>query len=168
MARSKAQWLNKARVAVFPGIFAVTVLAATSANAADVVGKWYGRLDSEPVININKTGAEYSASLDYPDTTQTVLRGSRTSHETIHKEITSFKVAGGNVRFSIGNLDSENGDTNYERDEYNLNLSGDGLQLIGTVSRLVSYQDASRPSMTATPITMFPTDWTSRNTKSQP
>ena len=40
---------------------------AEPASAADFAGKWYDRLDSEPVITINKAGQAYNASLDYPN-----------------------------------------------------------------------------------------------------
>jgi hypothetical protein len=170
ISKSKDQWLDKARFVFFPGAFAVTALATTSANAADVAGKWYGRLDSEPVITINKAGPAYSASLDYPDTTKSVQRpnGLPDWPESTHKEISSFEVAGNTVHFTIRNEISRGGDTNYARDEYKLTLSEDGRQMIGTVARTFNYGSGlygSPPPFTVTPITLFPTDW---NTRSQP
>jgi len=147
----------------------LSVLAATSANAADVAGKWYGRLDSEPVITINKTGPAYSASLDFPDTTKSVLRpgGMPAWLQSIHKDITRFEVAGNIVRFTIRNMISEGGDTDYERDEYSLNLSGDGSELIGNEKSVFTW-DSQDVRVTVTPITLFPSGWNSRNTKPQP
>jgi hypothetical protein len=80
----------------------------------------------------------------------------------------SFKIAGSSVRFSIRNLVSENGDINYERDEYNLNLSEEGNKMIGTLRRQVSYEDLEMPHVDVTPIILFSSDWNSRSTKSQP
>ena len=165
MARSTSQWLDKARFAFFPGAFAVTVLAATSANAADVAGKWYGRLDSEPVITINKAGAGYSASLDYSRVSRTRVQGLSTFQESIDKSVASFKVTDGNVRFSIRSLISVHGDIDYELDEYDLNLSEDGHQLIGTVKTRFDEQGTAPTKRTQATITLFPTDW---NTRSQP
>jgi hypothetical protein len=169
MARSKSQRLERARFAFFPVALAVTLLAATSANAADVVGKWYGKLDSEPLISIDKAGSQYSASLDYPDTTKSVLRpgGMPGWRQSIHKDILSFEVAGNTVHFTIRNMISEGGDTDYERDEYKLTLSEDGGELIGS-ERSVFVHDSPDVRVTVTPITLFPGDWNSRNIKSQP
>ena len=109
----------------------LSVLATTSANAADVVGKWYGRLDSEPVITVNKVGPTYRASLDYPDTTKSMLmrNGLPDWPQSTHKDIALFEVAGNKVHFTIRNEISRGGDANYERDDYNLTLSGDGGEL---------------------------------------
>jgi hypothetical protein len=146
----------------------LSVLAATSANAADVVGKWYGRLDSEPVISINKAGTQYSASLDYPDTTKSVQRpdGMPDWPQSIHKDILSFEVAGNTVHFTIRNLISRGGDTNYARDDYKLTLSEDGRQMIGTVTRTFNFGSGltdSPPPITVTPITLFPADFATRS-----
>jgi hypothetical protein len=146
---------------------AAMTFCAAPAFAADVVGKWYGKTDVDPVIIIDKAGSEYSASLVDIDSTRPLVRD-RVYQESIHKSLVSLKVVGGNVQFSIRNLISENGDINYERDEYNLNLSEDGGELIGTVRRIINYEGTDKPSMTVAPITLFPGDWNSRNTKSQP
>jgi hypothetical protein len=142
----------------------LSVLAATSASAADVVGKWYGKFDGEPVITINKAGPAYSASLDYPDTTKSVLRpgGMPAWPQSIHKDITRFEVAGNTVHFTIRNMISEGGDTDYERDEYNLNLSGDGGELIGS-ERSMFVHDSPDVRVTVTPVTLFPTDFATRS-----
>ena len=81
-----------------------------------------------------------------------------------HKEIIRFEVAGNTVHFTIRNEISRGGDTNYQRDDYNLNLSGDGGELIGS-KRSVFTWDSQDVRETVTPITLFPTDW---NTRSQP
>ena len=143
-------------------------LSVVPAFAADVAGKWYGKTDVDPVIIIDKAGSEYSGSLVDIDSTRPRVVGGRVRQESIHKSLGALKVAGRNVQFSIKKLITENGDGNYERDTYHLNLSEDGLQLIGTVSRLVSYESAVMPIITVTPITLFSTDWNSRTTKSQP
>lgn len=147
-----------------PALTAITlsVLAATSASAADVVGKWYGKLDSQPVITINKAGPAYSASLDYPDTTKSMLMGNGLPDwpQSIHKDIISFEVAGNRVRFTIRNLISRGGDTNYERDEYNLNL--DGGALIGS-EKSIFVHDSPDVRVTVTPVTLFPADFATRS-----
>ena len=165
--------VRKPTQVAMPALIAITlsVLAATSANAADVTGKWYGKTDAQPVITISKAGSAYSASLDYPDSTRSIKRGIYVTHQSIHKSVVSLAVVGGNVQFSIRSTISSRGDTDYARDEYDLNLSQDGSQLTGTVRRVANIgsglTDDTVP-MTVTPITLFPTDWASRNTKSQP
>jgi len=165
--------VRKPTQASLSALIAITlsVLAPTSAIAADVVGKWYGKLDADPVIIIDKAESGYSGSLVDIDSTRPVVIGGRARQESIQKSLVSLKVVGGNVQFSIRNIISENGDTGYRRDEYNLNLAEDGRQLIGTVRRTANpdsgLTDDSVP-MTVTPITLFPSNWTSRNTKSQP
>jgi hypothetical protein len=114
----------------------LSVLASTSAGTADVAGKWYGQMDNQPVIIINNVEGKYIGSLDYPDVTRTVMRGSRASRETVHREIASFNVAGNKVQFSIRGTYSENGDIGVEREVYDLNLSEDGSQLTGSVRRI--------------------------------
>jgi hypothetical protein len=143
-------------------------VSVVPAFAADVVGKWYGKTDVDPVIIIDRAGSEHSGSLADIDSTRPLVLDNRVRQESIHKSLLSLKVVSGNVHFSIRKLISENGDINYERDVYNLNLSDDRLQLIGIVSRLVSYESADMPKNTVTPITLFPTDWNSRATKSRP
>jgi len=91
---------------------ALSMLAATSAIAADVAGKWHGKLDSETVITIDKAGPDYSASLDYPDTTKSVLLGFRHASQSTHKELVLFEVVGNAIKFTIRNTISVNGDTN--------------------------------------------------------
>ena len=153
--QGQGQWLDKARLAFFPGVFAVTMLAATSANAADVVGKWYGKFDNEPIISINKAGPQYSASLDNAESSRQIARGILAFQESIDKSLLSFKVADGNVQFSIRSLITLNGDINYERDTYDLSLSQDGRQLTGT-EKIMVYADGSAPLRTGvTPITLF-------------
>jgi opacity protein-like surface antigen len=141
---------------------ALSVLAATSASAADVVGKWYGKLDSQPVITINKAGSAYSASLDYPDTTKSLLMGNGLPDwpQCIHKDITRFEVVGNAVHFTIRNLISRGGDTNYERDECNLNL--DGGALIGSEKSMFVH-DSPDVRVTVTPVALFPTDFATRS-----
>ena len=82
------------------------MLAATPANAADVTGKWYGRLGAEPVISINKVGTQYSASLDYADSKGPIKWGDHVFQGETNKYLVSFRVTGGNVRFSIRTLTS--------------------------------------------------------------
>lgn len=135
------------------------LLASTSLNAANLAGKWYGELDSQPVITINNENGKYTASLDYPDIMRTVVRGSRTSHETVHREIASFKVAGNSVQFSIRGTYSENGDIGVEREVYDLELSEDGTQLMGTVRRI-----PFNPFLqTVGPIALFPSGIATRS-----
>ena len=136
------------------------------AFAAEVAGKWYGKTDVDPVIIIEKAGAEYNGSLVDIDSTRRRAGDNRV--ESIHKSLLSLNVVGSNIQFSIQILITENGDGDYERDTYHLKLSEDGLQLIGTVNRLVSYESQDLPTITVTPITLFSTDWNSRATKSQP
>ena len=158
--------MRRKRTPVYLSALTAMTFSVIPAYAADVVGKWYGKTDVDPVIIIGKAGSEYSGSLVDIDSTRRRVGDNRV--ESIHKSLLSLKVAGGNVQFSIRKLITENGDGNYERDTYHLNLSEDGLQLIGTMSRLVSYESADMPKITVTPITLFPTDWNSRATKSQP
>ncbi len=77
----------------------------------------------------------------------------------------SLEVVGSNVQFSIRNTISVNGDTGYRRDEYDLTLSQDGGQLIGTVRRTANADtgltDDTVP-MNVTPITLYPTDGLTR------
>jgi hypothetical protein len=141
--------------------------ATPAANAADLAGKWYGKLDAEPVISISKPGADYSASLDYPDTTRSVRRPGeiRPRIQSIHKDIVSFEVTGDKVHFTIRNTISSNGDTGYARDEYNLTLSQDGQQLSGSVRRTANADTGltdDHVPVTVTPITLFPTDFATR------
>jgi hypothetical protein len=145
------------------GIF--SMLAAAPASAADVAGKWYGKLDSAPVIIIDKTGSGYSGSLVDIDSTRSVVIAGRARPESIHKSLVSLEVVGSNVQFSIRNIVSENGDTGYRRDEYNLNLSEDGRRLIGTVRRTANADTGltdDHVPMTVTPITLYPTDGLTR------
>jgi hypothetical protein len=161
--------MRKVAQVTLSAFFAATaVLAATSANAADVTGKWYGKLDSEPVITISKTGPGYSASLDYPDITRTVHPSwsIRPRAQSIHKDIASFEVAGNMVRFTIRSIISSNGDTGYARDEYNLTLSEDGGQLTGTVRRTANADTGLTDDHVPTgvgPITLFSTDFATRS-----
>jgi hypothetical protein len=145
------------------------VIAATPAGAADMAGKWYGKLDSEPVITIAKAGAAYSASLDYPDTVKLVQNGGmRRFKQSTHKELVSFEAAGNAIRFTIRNTISINGDTNYVREEYSLKLSDDGGQLTGTERRTWYNEGPNQPRTALTPIMLFSNDWDSRSTTSQP
>jgi len=163
MVRKPTQASRSALIAII-----LSVLAATSASAADVVGKWYGKLDASPVIIIDKTGSKYSASLVDIDSTRDIGGGIGVWHQrAIHKSLVSFGVVGGNVQFSIRNMISVGGDTNYERDEYNLNLSDDG-QLTGTVRRTLYNEGPDQPRTGIGPITLFPSDWTSRAANLQP
>ena len=115
------------------GIF--SMLAVAPASAADLAGKWYGKLDAAPVIIIDKTGSGYSASLEYSDITRSVLLGFRHASQSTHKDLVSFEAVGNAVKFTIRNTISVNGDTNNERDDYSLNLSDDGDQMTGTERR---------------------------------
>jgi hypothetical protein len=130
-------------------------LLGPSAQAADVSGKWYGRLDSQPVISISRTGAQYSASLDYPHSLREVVQGLQTFRESTDKSVGSFRVADGHVRFSIRSVSSIHGDTNFERDGYDLHLSEDGLQLTGIVTRVVNEESTDPLRMTRAPITLY-------------
>jgi hypothetical protein len=149
------------------GIF--SMLAAAPASAADVAGKWYGKLDSAPVIIIDKAGSGYSASLDHPDITKSVQRTGdmHPYQQSIHKDVASFEMAGNTLHFTIRNTISWNGDTNFARDEYNLTLSEDGRQLTGTVRHIAindgnDFTNHSVPQ-TVTPITLYGTDYTTRS-----
>jgi hypothetical protein len=164
MAGSKCQRLDKVRFVIF---LAAAMFAATSANAADLAGKWYGISDSQPVITINKAGSAYSASLEYPDTTKSMRlpNGMPDWSLSIHKDIVSFEVVGSEVHFTVRSLISRGGDTNYARDEYNLTLSEDGHQMTGTVRRIANNGSGlpGFPSrITITPITLFPADFATR------
>ena len=162
--------VRKPTQVALPALTAITlsVLAATSASAADGVGKWHGKFDSEPVITISKAGPGYSASLDYPDITRSVtgFEGMRHFSQSIHKAIVSFEVVGNTVQFTIRSTISINGDTNFARDNYNLTLSEDGRQMIGTVRRVAlngsGLTDDPVPQ-TVTPITLFPTAFATRS-----
>jgi len=149
---------------------ALTVLNVlpVPAFAADVAGKWYGETDLHPVIIIENAGSDYSGSLIDADSTRQRMVGDHLRQEAVHKSLARLKVAGGNVRFAILKEISSNGDIDYERDQYNLTLSADGLQLVGTVSHLVSYMSADLPFTTTARVTLFSTDWNSRSKKSQP
>jgi hypothetical protein len=143
--------------------------APLPANAADMAGKWYGRLDSEALITIARTGSGYSASLDYPDITKSVQRTSdiQPIKQAIHKDLASFEAAGNRLHFIIRSTISWYGDTNFTRDDYNLTLSDDGRQLTGTVRRVAMNDgnDGTNHSVpqAVTPITLFSTDWNSRS-----
>jgi hypothetical protein len=158
MAGSRCQRFDKVRFLI---LLAAAMFAATSASAADVVGKWYGKLDSEPFITIDKSGPAYSASLDYPDITATP-GGMRDWPQPIHREIVSFEVAGNTVNFSIRNLISRGGDTNYLRDDYKLTLSEDGGELIGSKTSTFVH-DSPDVRATVTPVTLFLTDFATRS-----
>jgi hypothetical protein len=110
-------------------------------------------------------GTQYSASLDYADSKGPIKWGDHVFQGETNKYLVSFRVTGGNVRFSIRTLTSVNGDTNYELDQYNLNLSQDGRQLTGTVMSRIDEEGTAPMRMTRADITLFPTDW---NTRSQP
>jgi hypothetical protein len=145
-----------------------TALFALPACAADMAGKWYGRLDSEPLITINKAGPAYSASVDYPDTTKSALMpdGMPAWSQSIHKAVTRFAVAGSKIRFSIQNEITSGGDVNYERDDYSLTLSDDGRQMTGTETRTANIGSGfvGQPaSITVTAIALFPTDFATRS-----
>lgn len=142
-------------------------LAGAPANAADVAGKWYGKLDSVPIVVIDKIGSGYSGSLANADSTREIKGSIGTwHHQEIHKSLISFAVADGNVRFSIRSMISMAGDTNYAREDYNLTLSDDGGQMTGTVRRIAlngsGLTDDPVPQ-TVTPITLYPTDYTTRS-----
>jgi hypothetical protein len=148
------------------GIF--SMLAAAPASAADLAGKWYGKLDSAPVIIIDKAGSGYSASLDHPDIMKSVQRTGDTHpyRQSIHRDVAFFEVADNTLHFTIRNTISWNGDTNFARDEYDLTLSQDGRQLAGTVRHITisdgnDFTNHSVPQ-TVTPITLYPTDYTTR------
>lgn len=161
MAKSKDP--RKAGFAISLTTLAVILLAATPVIAADVAGKWYGRLDSEPIISISKTGTQYSASLDHSRQFKTRVQGIRHFEETIEKSLVSFNVADGKVRFSIRSVISVHGDLDYELDQYDLKLSDDGHQLTGTVSTRFDEQGTAPLRMTRAAITLFPTDWNTRS-----
>ena len=148
------------RTPVCLSVVIATSFSAVPALAADVVGKWYGKTDADPIIVIDKTGSDYSGSLVDIDTT--IRRAGDNRVESIHKSLLSLKVVDGNVQFAVKKLITENGDGNYERDTYHLNLSEDGLQLIGSMSRLVSYESADMPKITVAPVTLFRTNWNGR------
>jgi hypothetical protein len=144
------------------------ILSVVPACAADVAGKWYGRLDSAPVITISKAGAGYSASLDYPNTTKSALMpdGMPAWPQSIHKDVTRFEVAGDKIRFTIRNVITSGGDVNYERDDYSLTLSDDGRQMTGTETRTANIGSGfvgQAASITVTAVALFPTDFAARS-----
>jgi hypothetical protein len=141
--------------------------ASLPAHAADFAGKWYGKLDSAPVITIAKSGDGYSAALDYPDITRSVQRPNdiRPLLQSIHKEIVSFEAAGNTVRFAIRNTIGSNGDLNTARDDYDLTVSEDGSQLTGTLRHTSNHEGGlsyDHVPVSVTPITLYSTDWSSR------
>jgi hypothetical protein len=158
-SRNRRMQMHK-RTPVFLSVLIATTFSVIPVFAADVEGKWYGKTDVDPVIIIEKTGSDYSGSL--VDIDSTIRRAGDNRVEPIHKSLLSLKVADGNVQFAIKKLITENGDGNYERDTYHLNLSADGTQLIGSMSRLVSYESADMPKITLATVTLFHTDWNSR------
>jgi hypothetical protein len=95
MAGSKDQQLDKAG-AFLLRCFIATVAAAPSANAADVAGKWYRKLESEPVISIAKAGPQYTASLDYPESSRQIVQGIHSFRALTDTSLVSFRVADGN------------------------------------------------------------------------
>jgi hypothetical protein len=155
---------RKVTLVLFSALSAV--LAVTSANAADLAGKWYGKLDSLPLITITKAGAGYSAAMDYPDMTLSRQAPGtvRTWSMAVHKAIVSFDVSGNSVQFTIRNTISGGGEIDFVKDDYSLTLSGD--QLIGTVRHSAGIDenlvDHSVPQA-VTPITLFPTDFATRS-----
>ena len=125
---------------------ALALLAITTASATgDITGKWYEKTGSAPLITIYQAGPEYTASLT--DNGGTTAAGYRYTNT-----LETFNVTGGtHVEFRTSTLvfTASNGTLSQTRD-YSLDLSPEGMRLIGNMNDTSAFTNGETVSSAMT------------------
>jgi len=137
---------------VFPALRASVLLCALNlpvgAYAAGLAGNWYDQTGNL-VVTIYQSGPMYAASL--PNSQSAVPSSNGANPGQLRRSLSTFNADGSHVHFTISTVVTAPGMTVNIWNDYDLDLSADGLRLTGTNT---SHDDSGNGPSTFT-VTLF-------------